>query len=503
MTLRARLALALLTMAAILVGPLFIAYNSLNEMRSAVRTVQEKDLNGTLLLGRLRAASEELRRAEIGLAYATDSTANEPPDARLSHAIASLRQISDSLTRFDLDSAHDEIAATLDQIEAAMPDEVSAVVRREGERADSLSKRLQPVMLRVDTIIDRTATHLQTRTSGRVEAATVAADRAQQLTTTAFGFAAVLAALIAIWLTATISRPVRDLETGMEAVADGDFSYRLAIERRRHDEFGRLAESYDTMVEQLKQLDQLKAEFVSVASHELKTPINVIIGYLQLLQENVYGELTPKQREICLTLASQAQALARLVRQLLDVSRFEAGGGKLEVRPMQLGPFLAELESTFRVLAIQRGIRFHVERGPRLPDQVVWDEDRMSEVLGNLLSNAFKFTERGGTVELAVLADDHLVHMDVRDTGAGIPPENVPYIFEKFFQANNQAAASMTGTGLGLAIAKGIVTAHEGTIGVESTPGVGTRFSIAMPVRAVVGRHHALPQFREAELSAS
>ena len=312
------------------------------------------------------------------------------------------------------------------------------------------------------------------RTAEKVEFANVEAGNAQQLTTTAFGFAVALAGLIAIWLTTTISRPVRDLESGMEAVADGDFSYHLGIEPMRHDEFGRLAESYQTMVQQLKQLDQLKAEFVSVASHELKTPINVIIGYLQLLQENVYGDLTPKQREICLTLASQAQALSRLVRQLLDVSRFEAGGGKLELRPMPFGPFLAELETTFRVLAIQRSVRFHVDRGSRLPDQVVWDEDRMSEVLGNLLSNAFKFTERGGTVELSVSAAHDMVQMHVRDTGAGIPPQNVPYIFEKFFQADNQASASAKGTGLGLAIAKTIVSAHGGTIAVESTLGTGT-----------------------------
>jgi signal transduction histidine kinase len=353
-------------------------------------------------------------------------------------------------------------------------------------------------MLRLDSIVERTGTFLQERTAEKVRQANEEAANAQRLTTTAFAFAVALAGLIAVWLTATISRPVRDLEIGMEAVADGDFSYRLSIEPHRHDEFGRLAASYQTMVQQLKQLDQLKAEVVSVASHELKTPINVIIGYLQLLQENVYGELTPKQRDICLTLASQAQALSRLVRQLLDVSRFEAGGGKLELRAMRLVPFLAELESTFRVLAIQREIRFHVDRGARLPDHVVWDEDRMSEVLGNLLSNAFKFTERGGTVELSVAAVNDAVHMRVHDTGAGIPPENVPFIFEKFFQADNQASASAKGTGLGLAIAKTIITAHGGSISVESALGTGTTFSLTLPVRATGGRHHALEDGRVA-----
>jgi signal transduction histidine kinase len=391
---------------------------------------------------------------------------------------------------FQLDTAYGEAAGTLREIEERLPDEYAAVRRGEAERVDTLSRRLRPLMLRLDTLAETAGRRLQARTARRVEASAADAANARDMMGTAFAIAAVLATIIAVWLTATISRPVRDLEAGMEAVANGDFSHRLTIAPRRRDEFGRLAASYQTMAQQLKQLDQLKAEFVSVASHELKTPINVIIGYLQLLQENVYGELTPKQREICLTLASQAQALARLVRQLLDVSRFEAGGGKLDLRPMRLGAFLAELEAAFRVLAIQRGIGFHVERGPRLPDEVVWDEDRMSEVLGNLLSNAFKFTDRGGTVELAVRASNGTVAMDVRDTGAGIPPEHLPFIFEKFFQASNQQATSITGTGLGLAIAKSIVTAHGGTIEAASTLGEGTTFSITLPVRAGGGRPH-------------
>jgi signal transduction histidine kinase len=124
----------------------------------------------------------------------------------------------------------------------------------------------------------------------------------------------------------------------------------------------------------------------------------------------------------------------------------------------------------------------------------------MSEVLGNLLSNAFKFTERGGLVELSVAAANDAVQMRVRDTGAGIPPENVAFIFEKFFQADNQASASAKGTGLGLAIAKSIVTAHGGSISVTSTLGSGTTFSITLPVKASAGRHHALDGARPADL---
>src|SRR5205814_9099403 len=135
-------------------------------------------------------------------------------------------------------------------------------------------------------------------------------------------------ALMGVWLTGYIAGPVRELEHGMDAVANGNFSYKLPLSQSRSDEFGRLAASFAEMSKQLAELDKLKAEFVSVASHELKTPINVVIGYLQLLDEGIYGELTPQQREIHQTILTQTDQLQRLVKQLLDVSRFEAGGGR-------------------------------------------------------------------------------------------------------------------------------------------------------------------------------
>ncbi|HJQ20643.1 MAG TPA: HAMP domain-containing sensor histidine kinase, partial [Gemmatimonadaceae bacterium] len=259
------------------------------------------------------------------------------------------------------------------------------------------------------------------------------------------------------------------------------------------EEFGRLATSFDAMARQLAELDKIKAEFVSVASHELKTPINVVLGYSQLLNEGAYGDLSDKQRKVTHVIEQQTKTLSRLVKQLLDITRFEAGTVKLDVRPVQLPRMLKELEQAFRVLADQRGIRFHVMTHDGIPDTVSWDHDRINEVLGNLLSNAFKFTERGGEVELSVFPVDGGVQMDVHDTGAGIPPEQLPRVFEKFYQADNQRESSGGGSGLGLAIARQIVEAHKGTIGVESTPGVGTVFTIVLPERAA-GRRSSAPQ---------
>jgi signal transduction histidine kinase len=250
------------------------------------------------------------------------------------------------------------------------------------------------------------------------------------------------------------------------------------------------------MARQLAELERLRAEFVSVASHELKTPINVIIGYLELLQEGIYGEIPPKQKDILQTITKQANSLTRLVKRLLDISRFEASGGKLDVREVNLQRFLTTLESSFSVLANQRDIAFTVNHGENLPWKVYWDEDRMNEVLGNLLSNAFKFTPRSGKVTLAVSSQENKVRITITDTGVGISPEQLPHIFDKFFQADNQAQAAAKGTGLGLAIAKEIVEAHGGDIAVESTVGRGTSFTVSLPAEptGVRRRRQAAPK---------
>jgi signal transduction histidine kinase len=209
----------------------------------------------------------------------------------------------------------------------------------------------------------------------------------------------------------------------------------------------------------------------------------------------VYGPLTEQQIEVHKTIAAQADTLLRLVKRLLDISRFEAGGGRLEPRAVELSHLADEMERAFDVLARQRGIKFSVWSAPDLPDEVLWDLDRVHEVLGNLLSNAFKFTPRGGSVSLSFEAEDSEVRIAVQDTGAGIPKDQLPRIFDKFYQADNQRSAGAAGTGLGLAIAKQIVDAHGGTITCDSTEGVGTTFTITLPTRVArrTSAHRPLP----------
>jgi signal transduction histidine kinase len=366
-----------------------------------------------------------------------------------------------------------------------VPIELAAVAEHQDAMADRVSE--EHVLPAITALEDRLAEiekALQDDARRQVEAAVETADEATQLAGSLLGVAVLLAAVVAIWLTRSISRPVRDLERGMQAVADGTFTYHLSVAPGRRDEFGRLATSFQSMSGQLAELDKLKAEFVSVASHELKTPINVIMGYLKLLEEHLYGPLNERQLDVVNIMQTQTDALARLVQHLLDVSRFQAGAARLEARPMTLRGFLTQLEATYEVLALQRGIRFTITAAPDLPDVVTWDLDRMHEVLANLLSNAFKFTESGGRVDLAATSLRDVVQLEVRDTGAGIAPAQLQHIFDKFFQADNQSSAATKGSGLGLAISKEIVEAHGGTITATSELGAGTTFRILMPVTA-------------------
>jgi signal transduction histidine kinase len=481
MTLRSRLGVGLVLIALILVGPLVWAIWGIWRLQSDAKNLRDRDFAASQLIGRLRDGLNDLRRGELALLFDPTIDHKESIDRELKR----VGTLTDSLTKFDLPDYARGIEPSVDSMTRVAPVEFNAAIRGDTASADSLSgKAFVPALNRVDSLVKMAERALLTRTS---EDATSEATRITLIASgsvIALVLAIVVAGAVAFWLTRSISGPILDLRAGMRAVADGDLTYRLEAVPDKSDEFGQLAASFTEMTRQLTELDKLKAEFVSVASHELKTPINVMVGYLQLLEEGIYGPVDPRHGEVLRILETQANTLARLVNQLLDVSRFEAGGGRLEPRTVNLDDMLAELERSFHVLAVQREIEFRIEREDGLPYEVYWDADRINEVVGNLLSNAFKFTPHGGTVSLMLEPDEGSVIMRVKDTGAGIPPEQLPRIFEKFYQADNQRAARAAGTGLGLAIAKGIVEAHGGWISCESTVGVGTTFTIRLPARA-------------------
>ena len=490
LTLRRRLAIGTVGIALVLALPLIVSVRSLERVHKTTLELRNGAFAASLLIGNLRQGTDDLRSAETALVY----VGTEETRDRMLERIANLRMLADSLEHFSLKTAALNVHIALDSLPALANDEYALSSVGKNEAAEAISTdRVRPRVGVIDQTIRAAEGQLRVRSHASVDAATDETATAERAAIVSMIVAILLAGLISLWLVRSITRPVFDLEAGMHAVASGDFTRKLRVQPNRQDEFGRLSESYEAMTNRLAQLDRMKAEFVSVASHELKTPINVILGYIELLEDGIYGKLPEQQREVCETIAGQARNLTRLVRRLLDVSRFEAGGGGLECRQVNLARFLDTLESSFSVLAMQRSVQFHVQRAENLPPEVRWDEDRMNEVVGNLLSNAFKFTPRGGSVELLVQSDNNDIAIQVRDTGAGIPPEQLPSIFQKFYQADNQANASDKGTGLGLAIAKEIVEAHGGSISAQSIVGHGATFRIILPAAADVRRSGQFP----------
>lgn len=490
LTLRRRLAIGTVGIAVVLALPLIVSVRSLERVHETTLELRNGAFAASLLIGNLRQGTDDLRSAETALVYVGTPETRD----RMLQKIGSIGMLADSLNSFSLQSASLNVRLALDSLAVLANQEYALSSTGKHQAAEAVSTQwVRPRIGVIEQTIGSAEQLLRNRSRDSVNAATDDTATAERAAIISMIIAILLAGLISLWLIRSITRPVFDLESGMHAVASGDFSRKLRVRPHRQDEFGRLSESYEAMANRLAQLDRLKAEFVSVASHELKTPINVILGYVELLEDGIYGKLQDQQREVCETIAGQARNLTRLVRRLLDVSRFEAGGGALECRQVSLARFLDTLQASFSVLAMQRSVHFQVNRSDDLPAEVRWDEDRMSEVVGNLLSNAFKFTPRGGRVELGAESDGDDIVIEVSDTGAGIPPEQLPRIFQKFYQADNQANASAKGTGLGLAIAKEIVEAHGGSITATSVAGHGARFRIILPVAADVRRSGQFP----------
>jgi len=232
---------------------------------------------------------------------------------------------------------------------------------------------------------------------------------------------------------------------------------------------------------QLEIANRHKSEFLANMSHELRTPLNAIIGFSEVLLQKMFGELNEQQADYLEDIRSSGRHLLTLINDILDLSKIEAGRMELELAPFSLVAALNNAVTLVRERAQSHGIKLQLEVAPEV-DRVIADERKVKQVVVNLLANAVKFTPDGGTVTLRADRDDGRVRLAVKDTGIGIAPEDQQRIFEEFQQAGTQTEKSREGTGLGLTLSRRMVELHGGTISVDSAPGKGSTFTVALPL---------------------
>jgi signal transduction histidine kinase len=230
--------------------------------------------------------------------------------------------------------------------------------------------------------------------------------------------------------------------------------------------------------DELRQLDRMKSELIQNISHELRTPLTFIKGYVELLRDGEMGELLDAQKSAIQIVANKADALSRLVDDI--ISMLQAGREQVSTRLVSLARIGREAVQAAQPSAREAGLSLIAEIDENLP-AVVGDERRLAQVLDNLLQNAIKFSNPGGTITVRMRTEEDRVCTEVQDTGIGIPADQLSRIFDRFYQVDGTTTRRFGGTGLGLAIVKQIVEAHGGQVGVKSKPDRGSLFYFRLP----------------------
>ncbi|OGR90117.1 MAG: hypothetical protein A3J74_02625 [Elusimicrobia bacterium RIFCSPHIGHO2_02_FULL_57_9] len=289
----------------------------------------------------------------------------------------------------------------------------------------------------------------------------------------------ILGLLAVVVLARQFTRPIENLLTGAQRLGEGDFSIQVPVQSG--DELGALSQRFNEMARQLGQLDEMKDEFISVASHDLRGPLASIIMYTQYLLEGSRGPLNPTQTEILEVVHRNAQRLSVFINNILDAAKIKAGKMEYVFQPHNLCEGVAEIVILLQALASEKNIKVVHEAPAGLPAARA-DLEKLQQVVTNLLTNAIKFTPQGGQITIRQAVADSMIRVSVSDSGPGISPEHLPKLFKKFKQLNLEPQAHKTrGTGLGLVIAKEIIEAHGGKIWAESTLGKGSVFHFTVP----------------------
>ncbi len=288
--------------------------------------------------------------------------------------------------------------------------------------------------------------------------------------------AAALAVLLAVLIARSIARPLQTMAEVAHGVALGN--YAAAAPATGPDEVRDLGQSINRMAQQVQASQQAQRDFLANVSHELKTPLTSIQGFAQAIADGTVDSTQGVQRSAGI-IHAEAQRMRRMVEELLDLARLEAGLKSLKREPVELRALLAAAADKFSLRAQEKQVTLRADLPPVLP-MLKGDGDRLAQVFTNLLDNALQHTPAGGAITLSAAPTAAGLAITVADTGAGIPPDDVPRIFERFYQVD-KARTRTAGLGLGLTISKDIVEAHGGRLSVASQLGRGSQFTVLLP----------------------
>jgi signal transduction histidine kinase len=477
LTVRRQLLFSLFAVALLLAGPAIYSIGRLQAVRDIAFELHDRHAASRVAVGELRAALAEADRLQRSYIVTGDSATR----AQMLEALAETRASYRRSAAPEYGVSDLSIGRTLNELDVAAYRIDELVQNGAAAEATDYFREIRHLYGDADEAIDAMAGAIDRQSAeATMRAETIAAAAVTSALIALVG-ALAIALILGFGMTQLVTRPIERLRYAMNRVAEGEFDVGAPIEVGRRDELGDLARAFESMTAQLAELNRLKAEFVSKTSHNLKTPINVIGGYTEMLDEGLFGELEENQAEAVRGIREQVEALETQVRQLVDLSRMEAHAFTLREHQVYLADLLLGVQRSFEALAKQKEIHFEISTDPSAPATIFGDEDRLrNEVLGNLLANAFKFTEAGGSVSVQATGSQEGLVIEVSDTGLGIEEAYLERIFDSYYQTGNGKRAA--GSGLGLAIAKEVVSRHGGEISVSSAEGEGATFRVVLPV---------------------
>jgi len=294
---------------------------------------------------------------------------------------------------------------------------------------------------------------------------------------TAIG-AIVLATILSFFLSRKITKPLLKMNGFAKRVAAGDFSGRVPVETS--DEVGNLAKTFNFMSEELEKAEEVRKQFLSDVSHELRTPLSLLQGYAEALSDGM-ASTEEEQKEYLDIISDEATRLNRIVDDLSDLNAMEAGQLTLNISEFHINDVLKSIVRTFKPAAEEKKVTLDLKALVGETPPISGDQGRIEQILINLVNNAIHYTPAGGKVSLEAQYNGDNFIIKVSDTGEGIPPEELPYIWERFYRVDKARTRKKGGSGLGLAIVKSLVRAHGGTVTASSKPGEGSTFTVTLP----------------------